>query len=1178
MNHLLKIFVVLVLCVGHSGAQGTVPCNDGEILYFGECAKECLKYIIQESSQGMDHGNALKLTPDTWHSPVYRINCAEKSRRDFTRYNILEFYFRTPSPDPGNPTFSLRTWNQRSREVKIRDYISGGVIDNTFRLVNIPLSKLATEVWDLGNVESLVWNTDPERRIYYVDNIRLRQTEPPALITEGNWAPFPESNNVLRLTFSKRWKQETVRNRNNYSISSLTDPSYASPVHPLNVGLHYRVESFSPSGVARNRFSVFLRLPKPIKNATTYTLRVHGVTDEFCNLMEPTQLVFNYDENSFLNTNIKVNHEGYLPRGPKVGYVGGYLGDLGGGAWAVGDNGTIFFLDHETTDLQRVDPVVSTTLRGVSGIREDDIYAVGDDGVILNWNGTRWSRIDSPTTRDLLATHFGPTGIGWSVGDGGVILMYEKGNWIPVPNHSSHTLRAVWAGPGDTAWAVGDGGTILRWDGKQWVSENRCTESDLHAIYGDQKDQLWAVGANGTVLFCRSGKWELFPSTPRTSATLRSIVTDPSGNVWIGGDDGLLWQKSGFGSSEFLVGQSGTSQSIYGITRQHARQLWAVGAHCALLSFSSPALGWRPEPIDCPENLRAAFSIPYGALRLPNPPPVVTLHDVTTCKTVITVPLKLETANWYLSGEDVYSFDFSALNTPGTYRAYVPGLGVSDTFQIGNSVLDHSAYTVAHAFYYQRCGTSLTEPYAEKRFVRPRDHEYEANGRKLDAAFHESLPKTSLFAGETPGAMMDGHGGWHDAGDFGKYVPTAAAALWYLFTAYDMEPLKFLDGTWNIPESGNGAPDLLDEARWELDWLVRMQGSDGGVYHKLTSQKWFEGMPHEENAPRYFFEKTTHDTALVAAVLACAARLWKPYNKDLSDLYLERAVKAWDFLKQHPEAIPNTGFRNPPGNTTGEYRDADDRDNRLWASAELYRTTGHTTYRKYFESWWATNGNHTWGWNAWQHFYRCAYWAYLRSPWSDGNPGFKQEIQQGMIRNADEIVALTYSNPYRNGAKLSVPEWIGWGSFSQSSEYAFRLLQAWSLVKDEKYLNAALLNVDTQLGANPLSQCFITGLGKRSPMDPLHHPSIHDGVEAPFPGLPVFGVAAHLPNNQPYYIESQKDENSFPPSLNPLDPYPILRRYIDAHELVPMSEFTIVDMAVCAAVLNLLAQGPERTR
>ena len=97
----------------------------------------------------------------------------------------------------------------------------------------------------------------------------------------------------------------------------------------------------------------------------------------------------------------------------------------------------------------------------------------------------------------------------------------------------------------------------------------------------------------------------------------------------------------------------------------------------------------------------------HGALRLPDPPPQATIEELPANKPTITVPLKLEAANWYLSGEDVYSFNFSEIETPGTYRAYIPGLGVSDPFRIGNDALNHAAYTTAHAFYYQRCGTPL---------------------------------------------------------------------------------------------------------------------------------------------------------------------------------------------------------------------------------------------------------------------------------------------------------------------------------------------------------------------------------------------------------------------------------------------------------------------------------------
>ncbi len=1176
MRALISALFVMTLCLGIPITDVAGASEKGEIIYSGQYPDKCLQNIVQKNLHGVEKGYALKLTPDQWHAPIFKLFCDARNRKDFTPYSTIEFYFRSPSSNSGNPTFELRTWDKTSLKVPIVKYISGGIIDNTFRKVTIPLAQLVSKEWDLGNVESLAWNADGEGRVYYVDKIILRQTQPPSLITEGQWRPFPESNTVIRLTFSKGCQEKTAKDLNNYSISSSNDPLYFVPAHPVDAGFTHRVHSFTPSGVAQKRFSVYIRLANPLQNNSTYSVSVKGLSDEFGNIMSPNEFVLDYTDRQILNPNIKVNQEGYLPEGPKIGYVGGYLGDMGGGTWAVGDKGSSLYWDGRTTPKKVVVPVKSA-LRAVSGLRDDDIFAVGDEGVILHWNGSAWRRIDSPTSNDLMGICFGPTGTGWAVGSGGTILRYKSGGWLEKPSPTKDTLRSVWAGPQDTAWAVGDHGKILKWDGRQWTVEPSSTELNLRSINGSHKNMLWTVGDNGIVLFRDSNQWKPCSSVPQTSVTLRSVVTDPSGGVWISGDSGLLWNKADAGECKFAALQSGTTLPLYGITRRHGRQLWVVGGQGSIVSISGENKP-KNELISSNDDLFGVCTMPQGPLRLPDPPPQVTIEELAANRPVINIPLKLEAANWYLSGEDVYSFNFSEIETPGTYRAYIPGLGVSDSFRIGNDALNHAAYTTAHAFYYQRCGIPLLEPYSEKRFTRPIDHEYDLNGRKIDAAFHPSLPETPLYSGEGPGTMADAHGGWHDAGDYGKYLPTAAAALWYLFTGYDMEPAKFSDGTWNIPESGNGTPDLLDETRGEVDWMARMQGPDGGVYHKLTSQKWVKGMPQDEGAPRNFFEKTTHDTALAAAVFACASRLWKQYDREASDFYMERAIKAWDFLKQHPEETPKGGFRNPPGNTTGEYRDTEDIDNRLWAAAELYRATGKDDYRDYFENWWINTQEHSWGWNAWRHFYRSAYWAYLRAPWPGANTEIKRKIHEGLIAKADSTLKLTYSNPYRNGARLDVPEWIGWGEFTQSSQYAFLLLQAWTLEKERKYWMAALANLDTQLGANPLSMSFITGLGYRYPRDPLHLPSLYDGEEDPVPGLPIFGASAHLPNNQPYYIASQEDKNSHPPSKATMDPYPILRRYIDAHELVPMSEFTIVDMAVAAAVFNLVAQSPVRKR
>ena len=119
---------------------------------------------------------------------------------------------------------------------------------------------------------------------------------------------------------------------------------------------------------------------------------------------------------------------------------------------------------------------------------------------------------------------------------------------------------------------------------------------------------------------------------------------------------------------------------------------------------------------------------------------------------------------------------------------------------------------------------------------------------------------------------------------------------------------------WNLPESGNGVPDLLDEMQWELEWMLRMQDSDGGVYHKVTSCNWFFGMPHEETTPRIINPKSTHDTGFFAAGLAAASRVFTALHPDaaVGERYLAAAVAAWEFMLLHPgnvlgEGVPNGG-------------------------------------------------------------------------------------------------------------------------------------------------------------------------------------------------------------------------------------------------------------------------------
>ena len=1167
-HFLLLLFVAFVFCLPDIsfGEDPSISQTNQYILFEDLYAVDCLKYSELVNFEGVNETNALKLTPDRWHSPAVVFYCGGENRRDFTAYDVIQFDFRSPDTDPGNPSFNLQTWDRSSNTVFIRDYIDEGILDNTWHKVTVPLKALKTPDWSLGNVEKITWNKDAENRTFYVDNIILKSITPLELLFSEQDAPFPENNTVLRLRFDKRYNESDARDPANYTLSSSSDPAYISPQHPIDTGIHFRVTGFTESKTPIMRWEVFLEFKDPFLNSEEYSLTVENIRDASGNTIKPSRHLFQYDDFSLLNHNIKTNQAGYLPDGPKIGYAGGFFGDLGGDGWAVGDGGAIFRWSDKAGWRKETSPVDSV-LRAVAAIRKNRAWAVGNGGTILRWDGSSWDKIDSPVTEDLLAIHFGPRNIGWISGENGLAIRIENETLEIMSTPTRQTLRGIWAGAEDMAWAVGDGGTILKWENGQWSMDETPIQEDLHAIGGPHGDWLWASGKSGSVLLHRYGKWISYDETPSTSLTLNAVICDPGGQIWIAGNGGLLWRKSGFGSSPFEIQTSASTSNISALARQHARAVWAVGQNG--LYLEQTAGSWKKETGVCLENLYGLCALPYGAMRMPGSSPNASIRDVYTGRMVFSVPLELRAANWVLSGEDVYTFDFSSLTSPGTYEAYIPGVGLSHPFSIGEDSLAHAAKTAARGLYYQRSGMALEPPWAEEQFSRPLSHEFDPKGRKIDAAFHSSLTGSPLYNGETPGEMFDAHGGWYDAGDYGKYLPTGAVALWFLLTAYDMSPASFNDGDWNIPESGNGVPDLLDEARWEIDWIARMQAPDGGVYHKLTAETWFSGMPHEQEGPRFIYEKTTHDTAIAAAILSSSARLWHTFDVLLADNYLSRAELAWTFLENHPEPTPEKGFHNPTGIRTGEYNDTDDADNRLWAAAELYRTTGKEKYRHFFEQWWNTN-SHTSGWNNWQHHYKSAYWAYLRSCHRDANVGIQAEIAEKLIQNAENIVQFTQRNPYHNGARLDVPDWIGWGAFTQSMEYAFPLLQVWTLTREKKYLVAAALNLDAQMGANPLSLSFITGVGKQYPRDPLHKISVYDQVEEPVPGIPVFGVFAHMSNGQSYYAATQSDKNSYPQSYTSVDPYPILRRYIDAHELVPMSEFTVVDMAITTGVLNIM--------
>ncbi|MFO1406406.1 MAG: glycoside hydrolase family 9 protein [Steroidobacteraceae bacterium] len=525
------------------------------------------------------------------------------------------------------------------------------------------------------------------------------------------------------------------------------------------------------------------------------------------------------------------------------------------------------------------------------------------------------------------------------------------------------------------------------------------------------------------------------------------------------------------------------------------------------------------------------------------------------------------------SGNDVYVADFSAVQRPGRYRVRVPGYGVSDEFGIRDDVYRDAYRTVLRVLYHQRNSTPIDARHAAPGYARA-----EGVPSRFDAVFDVAVSPSPLGNHEAAGSHHPLRGGWFDAGDYGQYVVNAAPVWFCVGLGFDLAPTQFRDGDLDIPESGNGTPDVLDELDWGFSWLLSMQDArDGGVYSRVASERWDEGLPAHVTAPRLIAEKTTHATASFAAAAAIHARLMRDRSPERSAAALSAARLAWRFLVSHPQ-WPAEGerYRNRPGMHAGEYADSSAFDNRMWAAAELLRSTGDAQYLEDFERNFPQLKLDPTGEVTYSEQGMAAAWAYLASNDPRRNATIVAAARRAVLAGADWRIRQMEASPWLapSHPRRSL---TGWGNFAQSSRAALTLLQAHRLSGQRRYLEWAWVAPGAELGLNPQGLTYVTGLGARSPRHPLSKLSQHSGAGAPLPGLPVNGPHARLPGAWPStravtaaYWPDALDDGTGPDGG---DGYPVLRRYTDSDQLPPMSEPTVAEVARVGIALALLSDG-----
>jgi endoglucanase len=458
-----------------------------------------------------------------------------------------------------------------------------------------------------------------------------------------------------------------------------------------------------------------------------------------------------------------------------------------------------------------------------------------------------------------------------------------------------------------------------------------------------------------------------------------------------------------------------------------------------------------------------------------------------------------------LAGEALQRIDFSSYTGSGTGLHLSVGGANSAAFSISNDLYADLARDSLRFFYYQRCGQGLSQPQAEAAsWARSSDH----GG---DAAAACSAGQTC-----TSGYPLNVSKGWHDAGDYGKYVITGALSVWTLLNMHEHaqhwggSSARFDDGSLNTGTS-NGVSDLLDEARYELEFLLGMQVPEGNplagmAHHKFHSADWVPMPTHPESdaSTRFLHPPSTAATLDLAAAAAQAARVWSSIDPTFAARCRSAAERAWTAALAHP-AVFAPSSSNTGG---GAYDDTYVGDEFYWAASELYLSTGRAEFLTYLRgsshyarfspgsgplSWPGTAGLGT------------ISLALVPSPLGDADVAV---LRQGLLDEAERVLDVQAQNGY--GVPLSN---VIWGSNADALNAGVVLALAHDLTGEARYLSGATATFDYVLGKNPLERSFVTGTGS-APVARIHHtnfaPYLNASYPEPPPGFIVGGPNADL--------------------------------------------------------------------
>lgn len=454
-------------------------------------------------------------------------------------------------------------------------------------------------------------------------------------------------------------------------------------------------------------------------------------------------------------------------------------------------------------------------------------------------------------------------------------------------------------------------------------------------------------------------------------------------------------------------------------------------------------------------------------------------------------------ANLYVS-----NINLDELTKDGTYKFITPDSEVE--FTVNQNPFSEIAEASLRYFYLNRASIKIEKKYGNE-WARP-----------LGLADEKVYVHRSAASPERPeGFEISSPKGWFDAGDYNKYVVNSGISTFTVLAAYEHFPEYYTSKDINIPESDNTIPDILDEAKWNLDWLLTMQDpNDGGVYHKLTGLDFTPTIsPKDNKEKRYVVQKSTAAALNFAAVAAQASRIFKKFETELpnySQQLIDASKKAYDWAKKNPQQY----YEQPKDVKTGEYGDRNLDDEFRWAATELLITTKDDTFKNDINI--NSISNNLQSWNYVDPLALISLTHYK----SDLEGVLDTEIAvTKLLEAADKIKSNVDSSAMKIG--MGTDNYT-WGSNGNAANQLMLLIRAYEITKNDAYLKSTYTASDYLLGRNGTGYCYVTGFGKQKVFNPHHRLSESDSQDFPLPGMLVGGPnpgqqdkCSGYPNNSP---------------------------------------------------------------